>query len=197
MGRRRAAATRTLTTLHAYAARVAGTVGAMMTVLMGRARPDVLARACDLGVAMQLTNIARDVGEDARAGRSTCRCDWLREAGIDPDAWLARPRLHAGARRASSSGCSSAADALYARADDGIAMLPPACRPGIRAARLLYAEIGARDRARAARLGLAARGGARAAQARARARALLPRAVGATAHPPLAAAAPLLREVPS
>jgi 15-cis-phytoene synthase len=59
----------TLKDLQAYAARVAGTVGAMMAVLMGVRAPSLLARACDLGVAMQLTNIARDVGEDARAGR--------------------------------------------------------------------------------------------------------------------------------
>ncbi|WP_416916685.1 MAG: squalene/phytoene synthase family protein [Roseicyclus sp.] len=40
-----------------------------MCVLMRVRDPNALARACDLGVAMQLTNIARDVGEDARAGR--------------------------------------------------------------------------------------------------------------------------------
>lgn len=55
--------------LGAYAARVAGSVGAMMAVLMGVRAPEKLARACDLGTAMQLTNIARDIGEDARAGR--------------------------------------------------------------------------------------------------------------------------------
>ena len=59
----------TLPELYAYAARVAGTVGAMMTLVMGQRTPEIVARACDLGVAMQLTNIARDVGEDARAGR--------------------------------------------------------------------------------------------------------------------------------
>ena len=58
-----------LADVQAYAARVAGSVGAMMTVLMGVREHDVLARACELGVAMQLTNIARDVGEDARNGR--------------------------------------------------------------------------------------------------------------------------------
>ena len=41
----------------------------MMAVLMGARDPNQLARACDLGVAMQFSNIARDVGEDARAGR--------------------------------------------------------------------------------------------------------------------------------
>ncbi len=74
-----------------YAARVAGTVGAMMALLMGRREPEVVARACDLGVAMQLTNIARDVGEDARAGRIYLPIRWFKEAGIDPDAWLADP----------------------------------------------------------------------------------------------------------
>ena len=69
LGRRRPALRGRWTDLNAYAVRVAGTVGAMMAVLMGVRAPDVVARACDLGVAMQLSNIARDVGEDARAGR--------------------------------------------------------------------------------------------------------------------------------
>ena len=64
--------------LNAYAARVAGTVGAMMALLMGVRVPRIAGAACDLGVAMQLTNIARDVGEDARAGRIYLPLDWLR-----------------------------------------------------------------------------------------------------------------------
>ena len=55
--------------LEAYAARVAATVGAMMTLLMGVRDTAAIARACDLGIAMQFTNIARDIGEDARARR--------------------------------------------------------------------------------------------------------------------------------
>ncbi len=132
---------RNLSELYAYAARVAGTVGAMMSLLMGARAPDVVARACDLGVAMQLTNIARDVGEDARAGRIYLPLDWLADAGIDPDAWLEQPvfsePLGAVVRR-----LLQAADALYARAEAGIAQLPPSCRPAIYAARYLYAEIG-------------------------------------------------------
>jgi 15-cis-phytoene synthase len=127
--------------LAAYAARVAGTVGAMMAVIMGAREPHVIARATDLGVAMQLTNIARDVGEDARAGRIYLPLSWLRSAGIDPDAWLEHqqfsPALASVVQR-----LLDAADALYERAESGIAGLPRACRPGIRAARLLYAEIG-------------------------------------------------------
>ncbi|MCA3180749.1 MAG: phytoene/squalene synthase family protein [Burkholderiaceae bacterium] len=131
----------TIEDLHDYAARVAGTVGAMMAVLMRRRSPEALARACDLGVAMQLSNIARDVGEDARRGRVYLPLAWLREAGVDPDAWLAEPvfdrRIAAVVRRLLRH-----ADTLYARVEAGIALLPPACRPGIQAARVLYAEIG-------------------------------------------------------
>jgi phytoene synthase len=131
----------TISALRDYAARVAGTVGAMMSILMGGRAPDVLARACDLGVAMQLTNIARDVGEDARAGRLYLPLAWLREAGVDPDAWLARPTF------SPSIACVVqrlllAADELYRRADAGIAQLPLGCRPAMRAAQVLYAEIG-------------------------------------------------------
>jgi phytoene synthase len=127
--------------LHAYAARVAGTVGAMMAVLMGQRSADVVARACDLGVAMQLSNIARDVGEDARAGRIYLPEDWLREAGIDPDAWLKEP-VFTEALGGVVMRLLDAAEVLYRRADDGIARLPADCRPGISAARHLYAGIG-------------------------------------------------------
>ena len=124
-----------------YAARVAGAVGAMMAVVMGVRAPAPLARACDLGVAMQLSNIARDVGEDACAGRLYLPLQWLRAAGVDPGAFLAdpgpNPAVHSVVLRLLDE-----ADGLYARADAGIAALPWACQPGIRAARLLYAEIG-------------------------------------------------------
>jgi phytoene synthase len=127
--------------LCAYGARVAATVGAMMTVLMGPRDADTLARACDLGVAMQLTNIARDVGEDARNGRVYLPLAWLEEARIDVHAFLRDPRP--------SDELASVvarllryADGLYARSDRGISMLPPDCRAAIRSARLIYADIG-------------------------------------------------------
>ncbi|WP_046114948.1 phytoene/squalene synthase family protein [Aquincola tertiaricarbonis] len=131
----------TLDDLLHYAARVAGTVGAMMCLLMDVRSHRALARACDLGVAMQLSNIARDVGEDARMGRLYLPLQWLHVAGIDADAWLAAPR-HSPALAGVVERLLRQADLLYARADAGIAMLPVACRPGIRAARRLYAEIG-------------------------------------------------------
>lgn len=131
----------TLEDLHAYAARVAGTVGAMMAMLMGARTPALLARACDLGVAMQLSNIARDVGEDAGMGRVYLPLQWLREAGIDADAWLRDPE-YSDALGAVVSRLLDEADRLYRRANAGIAGLPLSCRPGIYAARYLYAAIG-------------------------------------------------------
>jgi phytoene synthase len=131
----------TIEDLHAYAARVAGTVGAMMTLMMGARARETLARACDLGVAMQLTNIARDVGEDARAGRVYLPLSWLREAGLDPDAFLADPVLSP-ALRGVVARLLRHADALYARARSGVADLGWECRPAILAAANLYAEIG-------------------------------------------------------
>lgn len=127
--------------LQAYAARVAGTVGAMMAVLMGVRSSEGLARACDLGVAMQLSNIARDVGEDARLGRLYLPHQWLREAGVDPQRWLAQPVFNAGVASVVQR-LLDVADALYQQVGSGIAQLPLACRPGINAARFLYAEIG-------------------------------------------------------
>jgi phytoene synthase len=124
-----------------YAARVAGSVGLMMTTVMERRSADVLARAADLGVAMQLTNIARDVGEDARKGRLYLPLAWLREAGLDPDAFLANP-VFTPALGGLVARLLAEAERLYARADSGIGHLPPGCRAGIRAARLIYAEIG-------------------------------------------------------
>jgi 15-cis-phytoene synthase len=131
----------TLPELYAYAARVAGAVGAMMTLVMGQRSPAIVARACDLGVAMQLTNIARDIGEDARAGRLYLPLQWLREFGIDPEAWMANP-VFTPPIAALVQRLLASADELYRRATLGIAHLPAGCRPGIHAARALYAEIG-------------------------------------------------------
>ena len=77
--------------LYLYCYHVAGVVGCMMALAMGVSRDDdaTLDRACDLGLAFQLANIARDVGEDARAGRCYLPQDWLDEAGIPADDLLA------------------------------------------------------------------------------------------------------------
>jgi 15-cis-phytoene synthase len=131
----------TIEDLQAYGARVAGSVGAMMAVVMRTRGEQALARACDLGVAMQLTNIARDVGEDARSGRLYLPLQWMREAGIDPDSWLQNPVFDARIACVINR-LIAAADVLYQRSEHGIGQLPRDCRPAIRAARLVYAEIG-------------------------------------------------------
>jgi phytoene synthase len=130
-----------LADVEAYGARVAGTVGAMMALIMGTASESALARACELGVAMQLTNIARDIGEDARSGRLYIPRAWFREIGMDADAWLANPvfddRIAGFTQR-----LLLRADVLYQRGEFGLSELPWDCRPAIQAARLVYAEIG-------------------------------------------------------
>ena len=131
----------TLDDLYGYCARVAGSVGAMMAVLMRVRDPDVLARACDLGVAMQLTNIARDVGEDARNGRIYLPLEWLEAAGLDADAWLAEPAPGPALGRVIHR-LLMTADDLYLRARSAIPRLPVGCRPGIYAAMRIYREIG-------------------------------------------------------
>lgn len=131
----------TLSDVLSYSARVASSVGAMMCVLMGVRDPYRLARACDLGLAMQLTNIARDIGDDARAGRLYLPVDWLDEMRIDPAALLTQPQfshaLSVLVRRLLAT-----ADHYYQRSEPGIMALPLTCRPGIFAARHIYAAIG-------------------------------------------------------
>jgi phytoene synthase len=124
-----------------YGARVAGSVGAMMALIMGVREPWAMARACELGVAMQLTNIARDVGEDALMGRCYLPRQWLQEEGIDAKAWLAHPVCSPGIARVVARVLAHA-DELYRRAEQGISALPRGCRPAILSARSIYADIG-------------------------------------------------------
>ena len=131
----------TLADVQDYGARVAGTVGAMMALIMGTRSSAALARAAELGVAMQLTNIARDVGEDARNGRLYLPRQWLREEGIDADTWLQNPVFNPAMARCTQRLLDAAED-LYRRAEHGVGELPLDCRPAIMAARLVYAEIG-------------------------------------------------------
>jgi phytoene synthase len=76
-----------------YCYHVAGTVGCMMAVVMGVPSRDeeTLDRACDLGLAFQLANIARDVVPDAGVGRCYLPAVWLAEAGLG-EADLSDPR---------------------------------------------------------------------------------------------------------
>jgi len=130
-----------LSELFDYSARVASAVGVMMCVLMRARDPDALARACDLGVAMQLTNIARDVGEDALEGRIYLPLEWLDEAGISKDRFLADPKPTKAIRQMTRR-LVMEANRLYMRSEAGVAALPITSRPGIYAARYIYAGIG-------------------------------------------------------
>ncbi|MEO1489985.1 MAG: phytoene/squalene synthase family protein [Pseudomonadota bacterium] len=69
-----------------YCYHVAGAVGVMMAVVMGvdPEDSDTLDRACDLGLAFQLSNIARDIVEDDAAGRCYLPIEWLVEQDIEP-----------------------------------------------------------------------------------------------------------------
>ena len=131
----------TIDDLHHYCARVAGSVGAMMAMIMGVRDSHALARACELGNAMQLTNIARDVGEDARRGRLYLPRQWMREAGLDPDAWLKSPTFSEALGNVIGRVLLEA-DRLYQLGSSGIASLPRDCRGAILAAATIYAEIG-------------------------------------------------------
>ena len=131
---------KTLSDVIAYSARVASAVGVMMCVLMGVRDRNALVRACDLGVAMQLTNIARDVGEDAMENRLYLPIEWLEDAGIDIEEFLANP-ISTKAIRQMVRRLVVESDRLYLRSEAGITKLPLRCRPGIFAARFIYAGI--------------------------------------------------------
>ncbi len=77
-----------------YCYHVAGVVGVMMSIIIGAKDDATLDRACDLGLAFQLTNIARDVIEDAQNGRVYLPTDWLRSAGLNADPNLLLQESH-------------------------------------------------------------------------------------------------------
>jgi phytoene synthase len=146
-----------------YCWRVAGVVGVMMAQVMGAGRdaatPEaqaaVLDRACDLGIAFQLTNIARDIVEDARVGRVYLPATWLAEAGI-ADAGLdaagraravQEPR-HREALARVAARLVDLAEPYYASAAVGLAALPWRSAWSVATARGVYRQIGWNVRAR-------------------------------------------------
>ncbi len=131
-----------------YCYHVAGAVGCMMAVVMGVApdNEDVLDRACDLGLAFQLANIARDVGEDAAAGRCYLPDDWLAELDIPPGQVMHpafRPRLAQAGKR-----LAEMAEAYEASARVGARALPWRARWAVLAAAGIYGDIAREVRAR-------------------------------------------------
>lgn len=124
-----------------YCWRVAGVVGLMMARVMGAQRDATLDRACDLGLAFQLTNIARDVLEDAAIGRVYLPADWLAEEGIVGVAGVLDPAHREGLARVARR-MVAAADPYYRSARAGIADLPMRCAWSVATARDVYRAIG-------------------------------------------------------
>ena len=124
-----------------YCYRVAGTVGLMMSHVMGLRDESALKHAADLGIAMQLTNIARDVTEDASMGRIYLPLDWLDEANIALDEIAApanREKLAMVTLRVLRE-----AERYYRSGDAGLWHLSFRSACAVSAARHVYSEIGA------------------------------------------------------
>jgi phytoene synthase len=125
-----------------YCYHVAGVVGVMMATIMGVRDETVLDRASDLGIAFQLTNIVRDIVEDAESGRIYLPEAWLAVESIrPPDVTL--PEHRPGIARVASR-VLDVADDYYGSAVHGIAALPLRSAWAIATARAVYHRIGQR-----------------------------------------------------
>ena len=128
-----------------YSYHVAGVVGVMMAIIMGAKDTATLNRACDLGIAFQLTNISRDVIDDAKEGRVYLPADWLEAAGVAPGA-IADPANREAVFEVTAR-LLDTAEAYYASARHGLAALPFRSAWAIAAARRVYRDIGTLVRA--------------------------------------------------
>ena len=138
---------RTLEDLLLYCHRVAGVVGLMMCHVLGVSDARALKNAAHLGIAMQLTNICRDVAEDWQRGRSYLPRELLRESG--PGALEGpSPGSLPQAARASLANVTrrllTEAERFYRSGDAGTRALPWRAAFSVRAARLIYSAIGGR-----------------------------------------------------
>lgn len=124
-----------------YAYRVAGTVGLMMCAVFDVDDPVALPHAIDLGIAMQLTNICRDVAEDAGNDRVYLPRDRLERVGTGPEA-LIRGEAPATAIAHVVIDLLALADHYYASAERGMRYLPADARAAILVASRLYQAIG-------------------------------------------------------
>ncbi|WP_110687720.1 15-cis-phytoene synthase CrtB [Salinicola aestuarinus] len=123
-----------------YCYHVAGVVGLMMARVMGVRDEAVLDRACDLGLAFQLTNIARDILDDARIGRCYLPLAWLEAFEVPLDE-LAEPR-HRPALAEMAKRLVAVAEPYYDSAREGLPALPLRSAWAIATARGVYRRIG-------------------------------------------------------
>ena len=127
-----------------YCYGVAGTVGELMCPLLGADPVRGRDAAVALGIGMQLTNIARDVLEDAQRGRRYLPAEWIdqRTPVVIAAAEVAdRPSIQAAIGR-----LVDRAELEYAHAETGFALIPWRNRIAIRVAARLYRAIGLRVR---------------------------------------------------
>jgi phytoene synthase len=129
--------------LRRYCFQVAGTVGLAMCHVLGARQPEALAAAAELGVAMQLTNVLRDLGADLRTGRCYLPADELARFGCSPERLraLAVQRRPDDEFRALLRFQIARARGYYARGLAGVWLLPPEARPAILVAGRLYRAI--------------------------------------------------------
>lgn len=130
----------TLDDLLLYCYRVAGVVGLMMSHIMGIRSEAALRHASDMGSAMQLTNIARDVYDDAAMGRVYLPIRWLREAGVNTNQ-IGQPSQAVGLAVVAQR-LLIEAECFYRSGDAGLIYLRfrPAC--AVAGARYVYSAIG-------------------------------------------------------
>jgi len=123
----------------------AGVIGLQVLPVLGTSVPRAEAEphAAALGFAFQLTNFLRDVGEDLDRGRVYLPADELAAFGVDRDRLAHAHRTGRPDRQVRRALADQVARtcALYRRAEPGIAMLEPAARPCVAAARTLYGGI--------------------------------------------------------
>lgn len=130
-----------------YCYRVAGTVGLMMCRVLGVTDARAHRHAIDLGIAMQLTNICRDVLEDTERDRVYLPATRLAQVGVAQDELVRRP-AEAGAAGRVVRDLLRLAEAYYASGLAGLVWLPPRARAAIGAAARMYRAIGLRVLAR-------------------------------------------------
>lgn len=124
-----------------YAYRVAGTVGLMSNRIFGVTDAEADAFAIDLGIAMQLSNIARDVVEDAARDRIYLPRPWIPRDVTPTTLGHARLRTRLETRLAVNR-TLALADRYYRSADVGLRYLPPRARLAVATASRCYEAIG-------------------------------------------------------
>jgi phytoene synthase len=125
--------------LYEYVYGSAAVIGLQMVPILEPSQPEAYDRAKDLGVAFQLANFVRDVGEDLERGRVYLPLDDLAQFGVARDD-LERRVLTPEIKAALQFQIARVRD-LEERSRPGIAMLHPSSQPCIEAARVLYCGI--------------------------------------------------------